>query len=570
MASYGIQYSYVTDSFSMTYQPVDIFPNMQSEGQFSDGRLVPDGDWTAFVTAIGVQANSGVGLTLKLESGDLIDFVAHLQPPVNDINVFFVPYTGRPVTLQAQHSDGTLTLSYSEDQFQWTVVAQFFPPSPVSEAGVVLRYDLELISASGSAGQARLLNGLWESAVEEVWLGEPDVSRRRAAALFSSPPSVSTSSEPYVHTIVGAQFGDLEFDVGKSVRWTSWFVDNVFVLDVNLGTPRYWIVNWTETFPDAQHAVTGINFFALPTQFRAEQWRQYLLAFGSPDEDAWILFIDAHEGLGVDNRTLPDDYDFAPFKSFLWREIQRAQDIGETSVVLPYYVFLRSDNIVNVTYDTPANGLDPTLPPVLQALSVPYYKSYQGLRRLWKASTLRNPSFDWSQLDVPATPSAGCKLQVLSYGYAHWNLQDIEPPQTTVPPIDANNDDGWRMRKLLSRIRPIPGLPVSDTWVPPSGDPAGLPGPWSPADTNNPDPIDPVTGDPMPQPVAADVSLQGLVTPLYDCVFRINMRDGVWYEAGVSGNIPLVWDDTLQQWTTNYDPAKWADRGVKAWDPAAV
>ena len=50
------------------------------------------------------------------------------------------------------------------------------------------------------------------------------------------------------------------------------------------------------------------------------------MCFGDAHDDDWILFIDAHEGLSVDNRSLPDDYDFAPFKSFLWREIQRAQD----------------------------------------------------------------------------------------------------------------------------------------------------------------------------------------------------------------------------------------------------
>ena len=44
-----------------------------------------------------------------------------------------------------------------------------------------------------------------------------------------------TSQEAIVHALVGAQFGDLEFDVGKSVRWTQWFTDDVFITDVNLG-----------------------------------------------------------------------------------------------------------------------------------------------------------------------------------------------------------------------------------------------------------------------------------------------------------------------------------------------
>ena len=48
------------------------------------------------------------------------------------------------------------------------------------------------------------------------------------------------------------------------------------------------------------------------------------------------------------------------------------------------------------------------------------------------------------------------------------------------------------------------------------------------------------------------------------------MRDGVWYEEGLSGNIPLKWDEASQTWTTDYDPAEWAAAGVKSYDPTAV
>jgi hypothetical protein len=566
-----VNYSVATDIWHFVYRPEgDLFPGPSPEGLVSNGELVPEGDWTAFVSPYAVDPNGGIGLVLQLQSGELLELLAHPQPPPPTTGVWFVPFPGRQMTLRVEHVENILVLSYSDDQLKtWVEVASFSPASPVSEVGVVLRYDREDVSTGGAAGQARLLEGIWDStAQEEVFLGEPDAAPARREA----PPqaTVTSTAEPYVHCIVGAQFGDLEFDIGKSVRWVTWYVDNVFVLDVNLGTPRYWIVNWAETFPDAKHSVTGINFFVLPTQFRAEQWKQYKLAFGEPDDEEWILFIDGSEGLSVDNRSLPNDYDFEPFKSFLWREIQRAQDLGQPFAVLPYYVFLRSDHTVNVTYETVVGDAEGQVDPVMQAISTPYYFPYQGLKRLWNAKELKKANFDWAQLDTPVAPSAGAKLQVVSYAYAHWNLQDIEPPATTVPPLTADNDDGYRMRQLMSRVKPVAGIPVSDTWIPPSSDPAGLPGPWSPADTNNPDPIDPETGAPLPQPVTPDPSLLGLVTPLYDNAFRLNMRDGVWYEGGVSGNIPLKWDDERQIWTTDYDPEEWAQAGVKSWDPTAV
>jgi hypothetical protein len=767
-----VNYSVATDIWQLIYRPEgDIFPGTSPEGAISNGELVPEGDWTALVSPYAVDSNCGIGLVAQLQSGELVELLAHARPPAATTGVWFVPFPGRQITLRIEHVENILVLSYSDDQFStWVEVASFSPASPVHEVGVVLRYDREDLPAAGAAGQVRLLPGIWDHSVqEEVFLGEPD----QAPAQREAPPEVTVMSttEPLVHAIIGAQFGDLEFDVGKSVRWATWFCDNLFVLDVNLGTPRYWIVNWAETFPDAGHTVTGINYFVLPKEFRAEQWKQYKLSFGEPHDDDWILWLDASEGLNIDNRSLPDDYDFEPFKSFLWREIQRAQDLGQNYAVLPNYVFLRSDDIVNVTYPIVADTGGMDIGP-LQAISTPYYQAYQGLKRLWKASELKKPDFDWSQLDTVVAPTAGAKAAIVSYAYAHWNLQDIEPPATEVPTLTAENDDGYRMRQLMSRVRPVPGIPVSDTWIPPSSDPAGLPGPWSPADANNPDPIVPSgpylnavvgtatlpdpgplpsqvtfvwkaqsdlpltgesdqhiasqdgtpdqggmrswnvyrpafgldhwfwlqspdpwgsglvqhgvqeapatgeieylamavthapvltthlyrlvndvwteigagatnpsppvlldstspirigrgmngaggwkgriywvelrtglnpaagtvlwrfdaaddftdsdwtltspdaivinTDDVMEQPVTPDPSLLGLVTPLYDNAFRINMRDGVWYEEGLSGNIPLKWDDANQRWTTDYDPAEWADAGVKAWDPTAV
>lgn len=366
-------------------------------------------------------------------------------------------------------------------------------------------------------------------------------------------PTVVLGSEPMVYALIGAPFGDYEYDVGKSARWLEYFSDKLYALDVNMGDQRYWIVNWTLTFPDSDHGVTSVNYFADPVAFRKEQFRK-ADALYHMDNSAWLMFIDGTEGLSFDNSSLPNDYAFNPFMSFIYREITRAEQVSQTSVVLPFFVFLRSGEIQNVTY----GDVTPGVPPVLQPISVPYYLPYQGLRRMFRVDVLRSPSFDWSTIDTPATASAGVKAQIVSYAYARWSLQDVPPGQTTVPPTTEKNDDGFRMRRQISQVRPIPGLPLDYA----TADPAGIPGPWAIHTLTNTHPnFVPITDDPVTAPNAAAL---GVKTPLYDTVFRLNLRDGVWYENGVSGNTPLTWNPDIQQWTTPYDPNTWPDQGVDA------
>jgi len=104
-----------------------------------------------------------------------------------------------------------------------------------------------------------------------------------------------------------------------------------------------------------------------------------------------------------------------------------------------------------------------------QPISVPRYIADQGLVRLAKVSALRASLFDWTSLDQPSLPDPGVKMQIISYAYAHWNLQDIVPPATAVEPLTEANDDGYRMRLLISRVRPIGGLPVGTVITPPDG-----------------------------------------------------------------------------------------------------
>lgn len=454
------------------------------------------------------------------------------------------------------------------------------------------------------------------------------------------------SNPPLVYGLMGASFGDLEFDIGKSARWLEYFTDDMFVLDVNLGDPRYWIVNWAMTFPHAEHAVTGINFFTDAVNFRKEQFRLADLEYHFSDTD-WILWVDGSEGLSFDTTSLPTDYNSDPFMSFIWREIERAEGSAVTDkVVLPFYAFLRSASITNVSYDHPQNpsgiipgsgdttkltysfdstGLvfsgswtshahpvtwsfflpepDPVIPTILtgfnvvqampagvwnlvvndtitnyaysirvqetvdgvpiailqQPVSVPYYLAAQGLTRLTQVSALRNPAFNWASIDTPSTPSANVKAQIISYAYCHWNEPNIPPGATDVPPLSEANDDGYRMRKLISLVRPLAGLPTV-TWNA-NDQPAGQSGPWAVSTIVNTHPglVGSITGAPSSSP-----ALPQLGIPLYDTVLRLNLRDGVWYEGDVSGNTPLMWDSVHQKWVPPYDPNHWPSQGVDA------
>ncbi len=370
-------------------------------------------------------------------------------------------------------------------------------------------------------------------------------------------------NDPVIHAVVGAQFGDLEFDVGKSVRWTQWYADHVHVTDVNLGTQRYWVVNWAMTFPQVKHNVVGINYFAVPESFRQKQWELYQKAF-QVDPDDWVLWVDAHEGLSFDITSLPDDYDASPFRSWVYREVTRAESAGHDRVVVPFFVFCSSNELQNV--EIQGTGVpEQDIPNTSQTVSVPYYVASDGLTRLFKASVLMQPSFNWSELDVLAAPDPDVKMQVIIYAYAHWQYLDIDNVYVGVPPLSEHNDLGWQMRKQISRVRPVEGFQTG-FWNP-HDQPVGLPGPWCTdvALVTSPDLADLITEEFPHTPPAPEMA--GLMTPLYDTVFRLNLRDGVWYETGVSGNIPMVWDTAEGKWVTQYDPALWPDHGVNAWNP---
>lgn len=377
----------------------------------------------------------------------------------------------------------------------------------------------------------------------------------------TQPDPLTPSAEAVVHALVGAPYGDMEFDVGKSVGWLSRFVDDLFVTDINFGVQRYWVVNWTASFNNTYYRFSGKNFFDDPAAYRQGQFDDAVkYAASNPvqleyDDNDWVIFLDAHEGMSTDTRSKPDDYLIARYKSFIYREIARANDADLDQVVLPFFVFLRHDHIQNVSQSY--TDLDGNIHTVTQSAGVPYYQPNLGLTRIFRVSALRDPGFDWSVLDTPVTVvDPTVKVQLVSYAYAHWNLQDIPPGETRVPQLAPDNDEGWKQRCSISRVIPITGLLYGDyqdpvgTWVHPVNDIAGLRGPWC-FDTYADLVTDAVIPDPPP---AIDPATAGILTPMYDLVFRINVRDGVWYGPTGVGNTQLVWSDDLQEWIAYGQP----------------
>lgn len=356
---------------------------------------------------------------------------------------------------------------------------------------------------------------------------------------FLAVNGLQANAAALVHALCGAQYGDLEFDVGKSIRWTQWFVDDVFITDVNLGTPRYWIVNWALTYPQAWHAVTGVNYFAVPAAFRKEQWRQARAEQHIQyDSEDWVLFVDACEGLAIDTRDpQPPNFDVEPFKAYLYREAQRAQDAGKDRVVVPFYAFVRHDNIVTAHYPSPAfadGSLGYTT--ATATMGTPYYIASQGLTRLIKVRVLDDPAFNWAEIDTPSAAASGLNVSIVSYGYAHWNLQDIVPPATAVEPLAEANDDGWRMRKLMSMVRPIAGLPYADPYKPPSQDANGIAGPWAATDQFTPDPV--VDSGPYLDTSLGTVSTPDTPDMLLAGKFRLTVR--MWLRTLPPSGFPMA------------------------------
>ena len=552
-----ISYSVETDTWLLRYTPGE------PDEAVSNAETLPTGDFTVLGTVVPpAPADAGIGLVITFDDGSSFCWLATATEMPEELDATYLT-VDRSIVLRVEHTDDVLKFSWSEDDGQtWFYDdLEVTPPATPVEAGVVLRFTPStLIQVQGAIAQYRAFAG---TLAEPLTISTFGVEPPPGSPLGLEPLILSVY--PPVHGLVGAQYGDLEYDVGKSVRWLDFYVDDLFIVDISTGEQRYWVVNWAASFPESEHIVTGRNFFYSPAE--AAEWRREQFDWGQKEFDYqdndWVLFMDGHEGLSFDNRTLPDDYAVDPFKSWIYREIERANIATQTSVVIPLFIHLKHSDLQNIVYGTAANkgAAQVGLPSVQQAVSVPWYLPYQGLRRLYKVSALRAGGFNWTQIDTPATPSANVKLQIISYAYSHWQKMDIPPGSSTIPPLDVTTDEGWKMRNLMSRVRPIPSIPYGATWQAPATDPTSFPGPWCVDTMSSIDPTLAVTVEEDGH-TAPNAACAGVRTPLYDTVMRLNLRDGLWYERGESGNVPLAWDDANQVWVPNYDPNEWPVTGV--------
>ncbi len=412
-----------------------------------------------------------------------------------------------------------------------------------------------------------------------------------------------------IHGVISSYFGDNELDVGKSVTWTQLFCDTEFILDAQRGdTIRRFVIDWSKTFPEAEFSYkAGTNFLA--SQSEAADWRKASfnkadIKFGYSDDD-WVVFVDATEGLSVDDQFPPESfvetYDGNPFKAYILGEISSSGPDADmlympvwayTRDSSPFKVFSIIDQSLEDYLDLLA--LSPGSIPsgiyagvsaaVLRAanttetVSAHSYYTYAGfLPRLIKVSALRSPGFDWSILDtfvevVPDEPSsAECQeyLSLISYAYARWAApEDID--QETGLAISESTDIGYQMRQAISEVRPIAGLETVSWAVADDVDESapnqlladysdprtkfGLdatPGPqFSTAFNSSTLNFNRREVPPDPDAWTADIEL---LTPLYETTFRGNPREGIFYLDKTIGPIP--WDEVTGQ--PAIDPATW-------------
>lgn len=378
--------------------------------------------------------------------------------------------------------------------------------------GGVITFGTDMTASQSRLARVRMFNGTIP--------GYPTITETEIALAQDTPSdavnTLTATIDPVIHAIIGAQLGDLEIDIGKSVPWTSFFASDVYLTDINVGDPRYWIIDWDRTFRTAKYTSLTIDYFTDPAGWREAQFLMADAAWNYHPND-WVLFIDGHEALSCDTRSAPDDVSVSPFASFVHREIQRAIDLGAQWASIPWYAYVRTGVVSAVSYEIEdpdvvtqrliAAGLDLNVADVNTSVvhvGVPYY--YQptpgGLVRLVKVAALRDPGFDWNMLDQLSAPSANVKVQVVSYGYAHWLNQE------------NGADDGFAIRRMMSRVLPLTGLPLVGS------DSAGVQGPYTYSDGT----------DLLTNPGVGVA--QPILTPMYSSVFRDNPRDGIWYLPG--------------------------------------
>jgi len=399
-----------------------------------------------------------------------------------------------------------------------------------------------------------------------------------------------------VHGIMSAQFGDWEWDIGKSVYWTQQFVDTAYAIDINVGSgSRSYLLDWDKSFPAVKAKYFSNRSFFESTE-AAALWRKDSFeaadAQYSYDANDWVIFVDTTEGLCVDDGGM-DFPSFDPLnppvstpgsvanpacQAYLLDEIANADDDG---LFLPVWAFTRNsqaftvaqtiDNALQVQIDALAEGekllglTKDELTRINTSFIDSAYSSYVlagWSPRLFKVSVLRDPGFDWTMLDtfydsedIDSGLKAQLHLSLITYAYARWTEDPSNIDPTTGLPLDVSEEQdlGFRMRKLISEIRPIDGLdltwPVTDEateyygflrdyLVPQMGvSRTSAEGPQFDGGPFSSDFLDFTrrnvgSTDPWP------AGYLDLSTPLYYRIFRQNIREGLFYRDNVLGPVP--------------------------------
>jgi hypothetical protein len=344
----------------------------------------------------------------------------------------------------------------------------------------------------------------------------------------SSPSGLAVVQYPMIHGIVGAPFGALDVDIGKSVPWTSNFVNDLFITDTNSGDCRYWVTEWVKRNQTTKFLSLGVDYFSDPVGWRQAQFAAADAAWNYSNDD-WVLFIDSTEGLSCDTRTPPNDVEIDPFKSYIQTEIARAETLGLTSISIPFFAYVRDADIPDprrfLELADPSDvqdwlqqsgsnlSVDSVNISVIEAITPYYYQqqdvSKRGLARLIKVSALRS-GFNWAAIDTLSVPNDGVGIQIISYAYASW-----------VNPATGEND-GLKMRAKISSVRSLAGMPSGGGGV------TGTAGPYAVAQDGV-----------LTRVVPSSTQTQPILTPLYPTLFRSNLRFGTWYPPGVSAPDPI-------------------------------
>lgn len=454
-----------------------------------------------------------------------------------------------------------------------------------------------------------------------------------------------------IHGIVSTYFGDLEFDIGKSLNWTKTFCDTVYIMDINLSeTSRQYVVNWDYSFPTAKHSFfSQYSFLSNPTN--AKNWRKESFTRAKNawnySADDWVMFIDGTEGLnifhappttfdidsvaissevgatfgtvtfttatdhgaevgnilGVVGASLtttidsvevtisfdgsyeivdvPSDTEISVtrtgvalnivdtaldttahgsltteptgyfsgdvFKCWIQAEIDAAIADGKNFISLDGWALIRSGAPTELVFDMMSP--DRQIKHTAVATCEEYYVPMGSMIRLARVGSLNNPTFNWLTLDQPdesfANAYAAQNLSLISYAYVRWSdsptsmtqavdseapnyVDPMDPATPPLRPVAIDYDTGFAMRRLISQVRPLTGVPI-------------LTAEWSDPDPDGEQPL--VDGYNkldliyVQHEIFADgeFAYNGYRafggSPLYPGILRSNLREGVWYTS---------------------------------------